>query len=138
MKRVIIVLLLCLAAESFAQNNTEITAELYRSRDAWNEGNIEKYMETYWQSDSLVFVGSKGLTYGWEQTLKNYKKSYANKELMGRLEFTVHRLEVFDEQSAFMLGSWKIFREKGEIGGHFTLLWKKIKGAWRIVLDHSS
>lgn len=138
MKKLMILLLLGFTGGIFAQANPEITEELYRSRDAWNEGNIEKYMETYWQSDSLVFVGSKGLTYGWEQTLKNYKKSYATKEMMGRLEFTIHRLEIFNDNNAFMLGGWKIMREKGEISGYFTLLWKKIDGVWRIILDHSS
>lgn len=121
-----------------AQQQEEIVKALFESRDAWNEGNIEKYMETYWKSDSLLFVGSKGLTYGWEQTLKNYKKSYSTREMMGYLEFTVHKVDIFNDSSAFVLGGWKVVRQIGEIGGYFTLVWKKINGKWLIIIDHSS
>ena len=47
---------------------------------SWNNGDIDAYMEFYWKSDSLQFIGSKGLTYGWDTTLYNYKKSYSTRE----------------------------------------------------------
>ena len=39
-----------------------------------NAGDIEGFMEGYIKSDDLKFVGSKGITYGWKQTLENYKR----------------------------------------------------------------
>ncbi len=54
---------------------------------SWNNGDIDAYMEFYWKSDSLQFIGSKGLTYGWDTTLYNYKKSYSTREEMGVLKF---------------------------------------------------
>lgn len=83
-------------------------------------------------------MGSKGLTFGWQQTLANYKKSYPDAETMGQLAFTIHKLEVLDASSAFLLGGWKLTRKKGDVSGYFTLLWKKIDGEWVIVIDHSS
>ena len=32
----------------------------------WNAGSIDDFMKLYWQSDSLEFIGSKGITYGWQ------------------------------------------------------------------------
>jgi ketosteroid isomerase-like protein len=37
-----------------------------------------------------------------------------------------------------VIGKWHLKREAGDLSGHFTLLWKKIKGQWLIVADHSS
>ncbi len=105
---------------------------------AWNEGNLEGFMEGYWHSDSLRFIGSRGLTYGWEATLSNYKKGYPDRKAMGMLQFKLISIEKLSARSAFVIGQWHLKREAGDLSGHFTLLWKKIKGHWVIVADHSS
>lgn len=92
----------------------------------------------YWHSDSLTFVGSRGLTYGWQQTLDNYKKGYPTQESMGKLTFTLLRLEKLSKRSAYVVGRWHLQRSIGDVGGHFILIWKKIKGKWVIVTDHTS
>ena len=61
------------------KDKNEISLLLDKQVEAWNEGNLEKFMETYWKSDELSFVGSRGPTYGWEATLGNYKKGYPDK-----------------------------------------------------------
>ncbi len=104
---------------------------------AWNNGNIEKFMGYYWNNDSLKFIGSKGLTYGWQKTLANYKKSYPNKEAMGELLFTIIEVTELSSKSIYVIGKWELKKEKPS-GGHFTLLWRKINGQWLIVSDHSS
>ncbi len=120
-------------------NKKEILNVLFTQQEAWNKGNIPAFMEGYWRSDSLMFVGKSGVTYGWENTLKNYEKSYPNAETMGKLNFTVLKLDILDKKNAFLVGKWHLTRkEKGDIGGYFTLFWKKIKGKWVIVADHSS
>jgi hypothetical protein len=36
---------------------------------AWNRGDLSKrFMDTYWKSDSLMFIGKSGVTYGWQNT----------------------------------------------------------------------
>jgi ketosteroid isomerase-like protein len=105
---------------------------------AWNKGNLEAFMEGYWKSDSLRFIGSKGLTYGWQQTLDNYKKGYPDADAMGQLKFTILSVEQMADNCAFVVGKWQLTRKKGDVSGHYTLLWKKIMGRWVIVADHSS
>jgi ketosteroid isomerase-like protein len=40
---------------------------------------------------------------------------------------------------AYVIGRWHLTRPQiGDAGGHYTLLWRKIKGQWVIVSDHSS
>jgi ketosteroid isomerase-like protein len=105
---------------------------------AWNRGDLEGFMQGYWHSDSLRFIGSRGLTYGWQQTLDNYKKGYPDTDAMGKLKFTILSVEQLSKRSAYVIGKWHLTRKAGDLEGHYTLLWKKVKGAWVIVADHSS
>ncbi|MBL7807616.1 MAG: nuclear transport factor 2 family protein [Saprospiraceae bacterium] len=105
---------------------------------AWNRFDLEGFMEGYWHSDSLRFIGSKGLTFGWQNTLDNYKRSYPNPDAMGTLKFTILSVELLSGKSAFVIGKWQLTRKQDLLSGHYTLLWRKIKGKWVIVADHSS
>ena len=120
------------------RDKTEITTLLNKQVEAWNEGDIEKFMETYWHSDRLVFVGSNGPTYGWQATLDNYKKSYPDKKTMGSLKFKIFDISKIDKKSVFVIGRFELTREVGELNGHFTLVIQKVKGQWLIISDHSS
>lgn len=126
------------AAQQDAQDEQAIRRVMAEQEMAWNRADLEGFMQGYWKSDSLRFIGSRGLTYGWQPTLDNYKKSYPNAEAMGKLSFTILSVEVLSPQSAFVIGKWRLARAKDELSGHYTLLWKKIDGAWVIVADHSS
>ncbi len=126
------------AKNQAAKNTSAILKVLEDQRLAWNRGNIEEYMQGYWQSDSLLFVGKNGPKYGWQNTLDNYKKAYPNKETMGFLTFDIKEVRMMDKQNAFVLGAWYLKREKDEPQGFFTLLLKKVKGEWRVIADHSS
>ena len=108
-----------------------------KQEQAWNHGDIEGFMKYYWKNDSLKFIGSKGITYGWQKTLDNYRKSYPDKASMGTLTFEINTNEELSKNSVFIVGKWSLAREKS-VGGYFTLLWKKIDGNWVIVVDHTS
>jgi len=137
----VIAFLICsvLAAQDPARTDTgEIEKVMNMQEQAWNEGNAEKFMQGYWNSDSLTFVGKSGVTYGWKQTLANYKKNYPDKETMGKLVFTIIKKEKLGNENYLVIGKWHITRSKDEVGGHFSLVWKKISGQWVIISDHTS
>lgn len=124
----------------YAQSSDKelILQVLEDQRLAWNRGDIEAYMQGYVQSDSLLYVGRTGPKYGWKNTLENYKKSYPNKQVMGYLSFDIKDVKILSPDHAFVLGAWKLKREKDEPGGYFTLIVKKINGEWKVISDHSS
>lgn len=126
------------AAQQYAQDEQAIRRVMAEQEIAWNRADLEGFMQGYWKSDSLRFIGSRGLTYGWQPTLDNYKKSYPDAETMGKLSFTILSVEMLSPESAFVIGKWRLTRAKDELSGHYTLLWRKIDGAWVIVADHSS
>jgi ketosteroid isomerase-like protein len=106
--------------------------------EAWNRGSIDDFMKGYWQSDSLLFVGKSGVTYGYANALNNYKKSYDNADKMGKLFFTLLKINKLAPDYCFVIGKWLLKRKTGDIGGIYTLLFRKIDGHWLIVADHTS
>jgi len=117
---------------------TIIRATLEEQRQAWNAGNVDYFMQPYWKSDSLMFIGKSGVTYGWQNTLDNYKKNYPDTAAMGKLDFDILEVRRLSDACFFVVGKWYLTRSIGNVGGHFTLLFKKIKSKWVIVADHSS
>lgn len=139
MKKFIInVFLFLVVSFSYAQNDVfMVKAQMEAQQSSWNNGDIPGFMEYYWKSDSLKFIGSKGITYGWQKTLDNYLKSYPDKAAMGVLKFTIKEATQLSPTSIYVVGKWELEKE-APAGGYFTLLWKKIKGKWLIVTDHTS
>ncbi|HET9503598.1 MAG TPA: nuclear transport factor 2 family protein [Hymenobacter sp.] len=106
---------------------------------AWNRGDIPGFMAGYWRSDSLVFIGSKGMTYGWQPTLDNYRKTYGDATKMGQLDFSQLRITPLSADVAQVVGHWHLARpQAGDLQGQFLLIFRRIKGEWVIVADHSS
>lgn len=105
---------------------------------AWNAGDLEGFMKGYWKSDSLMFIGSSGVTYGWEATLNNYRKNYPDTATMGKLTFDILLIKSLSNIFCHVVGKWHLKRSIGDASGHYTLLFRKIKGEWVIVADHSS
>lgn len=134
-----IVTLLTFATASAQDNNEQtIRAILNRQTIEWNKGNIEGFMKGYWNSDSLLFVGKNGPKYGYRTTLENYRKSYPDTTVMGKLQFTILKVEALSPNCYFVLGKWQLARTIGDVSGHYTLIFRKIHGEWVIVSDHSS
>ena len=140
MKNLIFLALLGLSQLLFSQKNSDkdvVLKNMGAQEIAWNNGDIKAFMDHYWKSDSLKFIGSKGVTYGWQKTYDNYIKGYPTKEAMGILKFTVIEVSQLSSNSIYVIGKWELSKDK-PVGGHFTLLWKKINGKWVIVSDHTS
>jgi ketosteroid isomerase-like protein len=136
----IALLTILLSINAFAQTTDEqmIKDAMNEQLNAWNAGNIDRYMETYWHSDSLMFIGKSGPTYGWEKTKANYKKGYPDTATMGKLDFEIINMKRLSVMYYSVVGKWHLKRSIGDVGGAFTLLFKKIRKKWVIIQDHSS
>lgn len=140
MKYIFIFFLASSALLSQAQSADEksIREILSDQTEAWNKGNLEDFMAGYWKSDSLLFIGKSGVNNGWQKTLENYQKGYPDTTAMGKLNFDLLELRQLSPEYFFVVGKWHLQRSIGNIGGHFSLLFNKINGKWKIVADHSS
>tara|TARA_B100001245_G_C22827445_1_gene398033 strand:- start:412 stop:822 length:411 start_codon:yes stop_codon:yes gene_type:complete len=133
----LIIILLAIPFSSFGQE-VEIKQVLKDQIDCWNSGDLECYMDGYWRSDQLMFVGKNGITYGWESTLTMYKSSYPTKEKMGQLNLTVKEIYPLSDDYWFVIGQWNLQRKDDAPSGHFSLLFRMIDGEWKVVVVHSS
>ena len=139
MKKLILSFLLFLTScVLFAQDKQAIVKLMHDQQIAWSNGDIDGFMQGYWKSDSLMFIGKRGPTYGWQQTFDNYKNGYPDKAAMGKLTFRIDKVELLGKQDAFVMGAWSLAREKDAPGGYFTLWFRKINGEWKIICDHTS
>lgn len=139
MKKILFLILLSpLFSFSQSKEAKEIINILHTQDEAWNRGDIDGFMQTYWNNDSLIFIGKSGPTYGWQQTLDRYKKGYPDTASMGKLHFDLIEIKKLSSKYYFVVGKWYLQRSIGDINGSFTLLLKKIKGKWLIIADHSS
>ncbi|MGI9138990.1 MAG: YybH family protein [Sediminibacterium sp.] len=131
---------------SFAQNTKTtpsaniqaIEAILQNQTAAWNKGDLDAFMVGYWESDSLVFIGKSGPTYGYKNTLTNYKKNYPDTNYMGKLHFDIVSIKPLGGEHYFVIGKWFLQRNVGNRDGIFTLVFRKTKEGWKIISDHSS
>lgn len=140
MKKAALIVSLFVSASVFCQSDdeAEVRKILSTQNAAWNRGNVDAFMVGYWENDSLMFVGSSGITYGYKNTLANYKKRYPDTAAMGKLTFNLIQVKRLSPEYYYVTGKWHLQRSIGDVGGHFTLVFRKINGNWVIISDHSS
>jgi len=133
-----IILLAGCTNSTFEADKLAIQQAMESQATCWSRGDLDGYMNGYWKSDSLRFMGKKGITKGWKTTLDGYKKSYPDKAAMGKLVFDIVSYERLNPNQMFVTGRWTLLREKDTLGGYYSLIWQKIDGEWKVVFDHTS
>jgi len=123
---------------NFQTAKQEITTMMLQQAKDWSNGDLEAFMQGYIKSDSLKFVGSSGLTYGWQQTLDNYKKGYPTKDHTGTLTFKLRDFDQLANNVFLVIGEFHLKRQVGDANGMFSIILKRINGDWKIIADHSS
>jgi uncharacterized protein (TIGR02246 family) len=115
-----------------------IEAVLNAQQSAWNRGDVDAFLVGYWHSPELTFSGSNGVSRGWDGVLARYKKNYPDRAAMGHLDFSELEFRFLGPDAALVLGRWHLQRDKGDIGGVFSLVWQRFPEGWKIVHDHTS
>jgi ketosteroid isomerase-like protein len=126
------------AAASSSSPEADIRALLDRQVAAWNRGDLEGFMQTYWKSPRTAYLGSEGIERGWQSVLKRYRRRYPGRQKMGKVSFSELEIHMLSADSAFILGHWRLERTGGNLGGVFSLVVRKFSEGWKIVLDHTS
>jgi ketosteroid isomerase-like protein len=139
----IILPLLFFSLNTYSQNlssndSLKIINVLESQKIAWNNNDINEFMNGYLNTNKLVFSGKSGPVYGWKNTKERYLTKYNSKELMGNLKFDIDNIFLVKRGVAILLGKFYLTREIGDASGFFTLVFKKVKGKWYIISDHTS
>jgi ketosteroid isomerase-like protein len=126
------------ASEERESDRAAIKKILEAQQNNWNQGNVNDFLEGYWRSPDLTFSGSGGIARGWDGVLARYKKNYPDRASMGQLDFSGLEFHFLGNDAALVLGHWHLARERGDIGGVFSLVWQRFPEGWRIIHDHTS
>jgi uncharacterized protein (TIGR02246 family) len=131
---------LSLAPVALADDAAAVRALLSAQVEAWNRGDLEAFMAGYWRSPELVFCSGATVTKGWDATLERYRKRYhAEGREMGQLRFESLEVLMLGPEGAAARGEyWLRTKDGREPHGRFTLVLRRLDGAWRIVHDHTS
>jgi uncharacterized protein (TIGR02246 family) len=121
-----------------AKATREVRAVLDAQVAAWNRGDIDGFMEGYWQSPETVFVSGDSLTRGWQTVLDRYKKAYDSREKMGTLSFLEIDIKALGPRTVIATGRWQLMRVADTPHGRFTLILRRTPEGWRITHDHTS
>jgi ketosteroid isomerase-like protein len=129
------------AAANVAANAGEsIRALMQAQQEAWNRGDIAAFMQAYWKSPELAFIG-ESITRGWQATFERYQKRYPTRAAMGTLNFSELEVHEVGAEAAWVYGRFALRRSAeggGDAKGKFTLVWKRVAGEWKMVMDHTS
>ncbi|MGH9478412.1 MAG: YybH family protein [Terriglobales bacterium] len=106
---------------------------------AWNRGDINGFMQSYWQSPQTEFVGAAGITRGWATVRDHYLHNYPNRAAMGNLRFTGLEVTSLCPDAALVTGHFHLTRSAGAAqSGVFTLVFRRFSAGWRIINDHTT
>jgi ketosteroid isomerase-like protein len=125
-------------AEKRDSDEVAIQTILRAQQADWNRGDVEAFLTGYWHSPELTFSGGNGVSRGWDGVLARYKKNYPDRAAMGELDFSELEFRFLGPDAALVLGHWHLKREKGDIGGVFSLVWQRFPDGWKIIHDHTS
>ena len=117
----------------------EVRAVLMRQQDAWNAGDLERFMTDYWDSEELTFFKEGTVSRGYAALLARYRKSYqADGNEMGTLTFSDLDITPMGAATATARGRWKVVTPKKTSDGLFTLTLYRFADGWKITHDHTS
>lgn len=126
------------AQKKFTEDSLAIAGILQRQQEAWNKGSIDDFMLGYWKSDSLRFIGKRGIRNGYDSVAAAYKRNYRSRDKMGNLQFSGLQITALDKamEIANVTGHWNI-SGTDSAGGFFSLIFHKQNGSWCITTDHT-
>lgn len=105
---------------------------------AWNRGDLDGYLASYWDSDKTIWVSSGSLTRGNKAIAAAYKARFSTPSQMGKLTLLALEIDVLTTEDAIAFGRWMLVIDNESSKGFFTVQLRKIEGAWLFVSDHSS
>ncbi|MEX6632070.1 YybH family protein [Hyphococcus lacteus] len=126
------------SAKSLRTPRDVILATINAQAAAWNEGDLDAFMESYWKSDDLKFVSGTSITRGWSSTMKRYRDTYGGGASLGQLNFEKLDIKMITDDVAVTTGRFNLVRDAGPSSGTFTIVLRRDNGAWRIVHDHTA
>ncbi len=86
----------------------DVKAALNRQVDAWNAGDLERAMESYWNSPEMLWISRAGVEKGYQPVLQGYRKDFVDKTRMGVYSYEPLHIEKLSKTAVLYVFRWKI------------------------------
>lgn len=141
MNRILLIILtvVLFTSGAFANPVSEVKFALDGQVAAWNEGDLEKAMNFYWNSPNMLWISKAGIERGFKPVLEGYRKDFTDRTKMGIYTYEPLEIEQLSKRAVHYVFRWKIeINGRRIMGGVSSQIWKKIKGRWVITSEHAS
>ncbi|MFC0588608.1 YybH family protein [Novosphingobium aquiterrae] len=119
----------------------QIVSSMQASASGWNSGDLDKFMAVYSPSTETTFVSGNGLIRGKQAIADHYLKDFgfADSAKRGTLTFETLNYRPLGNRMALYIARYTLTYLDGKsASGVTSVLFRRDKGAWHIVADHSS
>lgn len=117
----------------------QVAALLAGAAEAWNAGDLDRFMAGYERSPETTYIGRDGLLVGYDGIRERYAPAFAPGAARDSLHFAELRVRPLGARHALATARYVLGRE-GTITstGLFTLVLVRVEGRWKILHDHTS
>ncbi len=116
----------------------EIETALAEMNRYWNNGDLDKYMNYYANTDKVTMQSSDSRYYGFKTIRSLFVNTIPDKDRRGDLSFSEEEIHVLSKNSVYVIGKFILTFEDGrKREGYYTIVMKKLKEGWKIVHDQS-
>jgi uncharacterized protein (TIGR02246 family) len=127
-----------LSAAEIKETESAIRKVFEEGCAAWNRGDLDGYLASYWDSDQIVWVSGGSRARGKKDIVAAYKARFSTPRQMGSLTLTELEIDVLTPTDAIAFGRWNLVVGDNVSEGFFTVQLRQIEGTWRLIHDHSS
>ena len=128
----------CRAKTFTTADRDAIVALLAGQQNAWNDGDIDRFMVGYAHAETLTFASGGQVQHGWDATIERYRRRYPDAAAMGVLAFDLHEIRPLSADVALVIGAFTLTETPRGGSGVFSLIVQRRPEGWRIVHDHTS
>jgi len=113
-----------------------VLAVLATQAEAWNRGDLDGYMDGYWDNPELEFISGPTTTKGFQPVKDRYFQRYkANGQEMGQLTFSELEYRRRADRGAEVTGLWRVVKTTDTLSGGFTVQLREFDFGWKVVQD---
>ena len=105
-----------------------IRARFGEATAAWNRGDLDAYLTSYWDSEETLWISRGTIIRGITAIRSTCKSVYDSAEKMGKFEIEHLEIKVLAESDALVIGAWLNTVQERARKGVFTVHMKKLGG----------
>jgi hypothetical protein len=124
-----------------AESRTAGAERAFRAQmSAWNRGDLEAALATYWAHADMTWVNRRGVERGATDFIKSMRDEFARRPS----EMGTYSGEILDSRSlgsgrVLLVVRWAIRKDERQLmGGVSTQVWELKDRKWLIVFEHAS